>query len=153
MITGSPQAAASRAANPSPSGLSPPSRVRTGSTNRSACCKAVITSARGIAPAIRTVPARPRSLIMDCSRGRSGPSPTKINSPAPDAARSSRTNRQAWSSVAKPFWGTNLPTAMDRKLCPSRGAGRNRVVSTGGGRRSSRARADALSARPTRAEV
>ena len=128
--TGSPQAAASTAANPRPSGFSPASRVRTGSAKTSARCSSATTPVRGSAPVNRTQPVSPRDRTSCSSRRRCGPSPTRTSSGAgPDPASRSTTSRQARSRVAKPFWATNRPTATAR-AGPSSfrgGPGRNSV--------------------------
>ena len=108
-MTGSPQAAASSAANPRPSGLSPAHWVRTGSAKTLACCSWAITCARGTAPMMRAHSDSSSSWMVRSSRARSGPSPTTINSRAA-ALRMVRsiTSRQARSSVDTPL-GNQAP--------------------------------------------
>ena len=100
MITGSPQAAASRAARPRPSGFRPASLVRTGRANTVACCSSLITAARGMAPGQGDGVAQPQPVdhrlqpgplrtVTDqdqLQRRIAGPAPVQDQPPGPQQA-------------------------------------------------------------------
>ena len=123
MITGSPQAAASRAARPSPSGFRPASRVRTGRANTVRLLQfGDHARPRGNgAGQIRTVSAQPQPVDHRArSRVRCGPSPTMISSGGrlrsaarPSISRQARSRRRQALLGNEPSDGDAARTDLD----------------------------------------